>query len=62
MSQNKTPIYNFKKQFLEYLEIEKGRSLKTISNYDRYINKFIDFSKVKSPKDIELPKVREFRL
>ena len=62
MSQNKNPIHDFKKQFLEYLEIEKGRSLKTISNYDRYISKFIDFSKIKSPKDIKLSKVREFRL
>jgi site-specific recombinase XerD len=30
--------------FLEYLEIEKGRSLKTIENYSLYLNRFLDFS------------------
>ena len=45
MSQN---IEQLKREFLEYLEIEKGRSLKTIENYDRYLSKFIDFTKVKT--------------
>ena len=29
-----------KTQFLEYLEIEKGRGVKTVENYDRYLNRF----------------------
>lgn len=50
------------KRFLEYLEIEKGRSLKTIENYNRYLSRFVDFSGVKSPKDITNEQIREFRL
>lgn len=30
--------------FLEYLEVEKGRSLKTIENYSLYLNRFVEFS------------------
>ncbi len=30
--------------FLDYLEIEKGRSLKTIENYSHYLNRFLDFA------------------
>ncbi|PIT91130.1 hypothetical protein COU17_02100 [Candidatus Kaiserbacteria bacterium CG10_big_fil_rev_8_21_14_0_10_49_17] len=51
-----------KTEFLEYLEIEKGRSLKTIENYDRYISRYLGWSKVKKPKDITEESVREFRL
>lgn len=59
MSQN---IEQFKREFFEYLEIEKGRSLKTISNYDHYLSRFIDFTQVKNPKDITDEMVRKFRL
>jgi len=62
MSQNKSEIENYKKQFLEYLEIEKGRSLKTVENYNRYLIKFFDFGKIKKASDINLNVVREFRL
>jgi len=51
-----------KRQFLEYLEIERGRSVKTVENYDRYINRFFEFSKAKNPGDITEEQVREFRL
>ena len=30
--------------FLEYLEVEKGRSFKTIENYSHYLNRFLDFA------------------
>lgn len=53
---------NYKQEFLEYLEIERGRAVKTVENYDRYIVRFFDFAKVKQPKDITEAKVREFRL
>lgn len=62
MSQNISEINNHKKRFLEYLEIEKGRSLKTINNYDRYLKSFFDFSKIKNASDISLSGVKEFRL
>lgn len=50
------------KQFLEYLEIEKGRSLKTVENYDRYLRVFLKFSNINDPKNIDDESVRKFRL
>lgn len=55
-------IKKLKQEFLEYLEIEKGRSLKTVENYDRYISKFIRLSGAKQAKDITDDAVRGFRL
>lgn len=55
-------LVELKRQFLEYLEIERGRSVKTIENYDRYLERFFLFSKAKSPSDITEEQVREFRL
>lgn len=55
-------IEKIKKEFLEYLEIEKGSSLKTIENYDRYLNRFFEFTKVENVKEITDEKIREFRL
>jgi site-specific recombinase XerD len=55
-------IHALKRRFLEYLELEKGRSLKTIENYDRYLSRFLNFSKAKSEQHITESIVREFRL
>lgn len=62
MSQNIKDLENWKRQFLEYIEIEKGRSLKTVYNYDQYISVFLDFIKLKKPSDITEDVIREFRL
>lgn len=57
MSHNFGPTPNLlelKQQFLEYIEIERGRSLKTVENYDRYISTFLLFlTKGKDLKDIK---------
>lgn len=50
------------RQFLEYLEIERGRSVKTIENYDHYLTRFFEFAKVVDPGKITEEQVREFRL
>ncbi len=50
------------KQYLEYVEIEKGRALKTVENYDRYLSRFLEFSKVGKPGEITDDVVRRFRL
>ncbi len=50
------------RNFLEHLEIEKGSSLKTVDNYNRYISKFFEWAKIKNVKDITEDKIREFRL
>ncbi|MFA5841502.1 MAG: site-specific tyrosine recombinase/integron integrase [Candidatus Paceibacterota bacterium] len=55
-------LKELKKEYLEYLEIEKGRSLKTVENYDRYLDRFFGFAKIDSPKGINDNVVREFRL
>ncbi|MEI6580764.1 MAG: site-specific tyrosine recombinase/integron integrase [bacterium] len=57
-----TEIDALKRQFLEHLEIEKGSSLRTIENYERYLTRFFEFTKVKNPSDITDSSVREFRL
>lgn len=51
-----------KTQFLEYTEIEKGRALKTVENYDHYLTRFLEFIKSDNPANINDATVREFRL
>lgn len=58
----KESLDTLKRDFLEYIEIERGRSVKTIENYDRYLSRFISVMKLKSPSDITHPTVREFRI
>ena len=48
--------------YLEYLEIDKNRSQKTIENYDRYLRKFLTWSKVSNPKNITESVVHKFRV
>jgi len=51
-----------KTKFLEYIEIEKGRSLKTVENYDRYLKRFLEFAKVKKAGALDERILREYRL
>jgi site-specific recombinase XerD len=55
-------LRNLKTDFLQYTEIEKGRSLNTVRNYDQYLSRFLDYTKLKDPKDITDNKVRDFRI
>jgi site-specific recombinase XerD len=55
-------LKQLKTQFLEYIEIEKGRSLNTVSNYDHYLTRFLDFIKTDNPGNIDDKNVREFRM
>ena len=48
--------------FLEYLEIERNRSQKTIENYDHYLRRFLDWAKISQPEQITLDLVRKYRL
>ncbi len=59
MSQN---LLSLKTEFLQYVEIEKGRSLNTVRNYDQYLSRFLDYTKLKDPKDITDSVVRDFRI
>jgi site-specific recombinase XerD len=49
-------------EYLEYLEIEKGRSQKTVENYAHYLERFLEFSGIDDPKDITDEVLRKYRL
>jgi len=55
-------LQTLKRQFLEYTEIERGRSLKTVENYERYLDRFFNFAKIETPEAITEDLVREYRL
>ncbi len=55
-------LIEWKRRFLEYIEIEKGRSLKTVINYDHYLSRFIEYTKLSDPEKITHEIVREYRL
>lgn len=45
-------IFKLKREFLEYCELDRGQSVLTIANYDRYLSKFLTWLKTyKSEKD-----------
>lgn len=49
-------------EYLNYLEIEKNRSIKTRENYERYLKVFFETEKINKVKDITENSVRNFRL
>jgi site-specific recombinase XerD len=49
-------------QFLEYLELEQNRSLKTIQNYSHYLNRLSDYAGELKLKDIDADLVRKWRM
>src|SRR5690348_11304208 len=55
-------LKELKTQFLEYTEIEKGKSLRTVQNYDLWLSRFLSFAKTDNPANITDNLVREFRL
>lgn len=55
-------LQTLKREFLEYMEIERGRSIKTIENYDRYLSRFLAYSKLSAPNDVSDETIRQFRL
>jgi len=48
--------------YLEYLEIEKNRSPKTIENYHRYILVFLNWAKIDKTQQVKQEIVRRFRI
>lgn len=55
-------LRELKREFLEYLEIEKGRSIHTVTNYDHYLTRFLAYAKIDDPKKLTEGMVREYRL
>ncbi len=53
------------RQFLEYLEVERGRAPATLRNYEFYLNRFVDWAgknAVGSPATVTAEKIRQYRL
>ncbi len=57
-----TELERWKDRFLTYLEVERGKSLLTCRNYDFYLTRFIEVSKLTKPEQITPDDVRDFRL
>jgi len=55
-------LKNLINNYLEYLEIEKNRSQRTILNYAHYLNRFLKWSKIEKPKQITPELVRKYRI
>lgn len=51
-----------KRQFLEYIEIERGRSIKTVENYDRYLARYFAQMHIRNVSDVSEQNIRDFRL
>ncbi len=58
----KSEIDSLRQGFLEYIEIERGRSVKTVENYDHYLNRFFQQQNIRKVSDITERSVRDFRL
>ncbi len=57
-----SPLEEQAKRFLEHLEIEMNRSLRTIESYGRALNAFFVWGRLNTPTDITAERVREYRL
>jgi len=55
-------IHFLLKNYLDYLEVERGRSKKTVENYRHYLKRFLDWAKIDRPEQIDADLVREYRL
>lgn len=55
-------INELKNKYLEYLEIEKNRSPKTLENYSRYLDRFIIFGNIKNINSLTEDLIRQFRI
>ena len=55
-------LEEIKNKFLEYLEIEKGRSRKTTENYSHYIGRFLSWAKITHPNEITDDLISRYRI
>lgn len=62
ITQSSSPLQKYANSFLEHLEIEMNRSLRTTESYKRTLNAFFTWGDVGEPEDITADKVREYRI
>jgi site-specific recombinase XerD len=55
-------LSSYIRPFLEYLEIEKGRSALTVRNYDFYLQRFLTWAKDPAPDALTNEDIRQYRL
>ncbi|MHB8830660.1 MAG: site-specific tyrosine recombinase/integron integrase [Patescibacteria group bacterium] len=55
-------LSNHLRNFLTYLEIEKGRAQMTIRNYEFYLMRFIDWAKDPAAEDVDYDLILQYRL
>ncbi len=55
-------LSQYLRPFLEYVEIEKGRSALTVRNYQFYLERFIQYAKDPLASDVDYEMVRQYRL
>ncbi|TRZ81271.1 hypothetical protein D4R86_02845 [bacterium] len=55
-------IKELKKRYLEYLEIEKGASQRTLENYNRYLDRFVSWSNIITPDQITKELIRQYHI
>ncbi|MFC1598662.1 site-specific tyrosine recombinase/integron integrase [Patescibacteria group bacterium] len=58
----KNKLQKLAQEFLEYLEIEKGRAANTVVNYKFYLKRFFIWAKINDPAKITQNIVRNYRL
>jgi site-specific recombinase XerD len=60
-----SPLARYVREFLEYCEIERNKSLLTVRNYQHYLKRFIGFcaeNNISKPEQITLDTTRNYRL
>lgn len=57
-----TQLTTLKDEFLEYLELEKGRGISTLRNYDHALSDYFRSMKSVKPSDITLESIHIYRL
>ncbi|MAG11960.1 MAG: hypothetical protein CMI52_04110 [Parcubacteria group bacterium] len=62
MSMSESQLLKTMKQFLDYLEVERNRSVLTRRNYALYLRRFMRFSKLQKTSQISKDDVRKFRM
>jgi site-specific recombinase XerD len=60
-NKSETEVEKWIRNYLNYLTIEKNRSRKTRENYEHSLGNFLQFAKIKSPAEITLDLVSDFR-
>jgi len=60
-----TPLQRYVNDFLEYCEIGKNQSRRTLRNYDHYLRRFSQFARTQGyskPEDLDLELIKKYRL